>query len=142
MTAKKKIPSIAEQVKAAGESFGKWGRGEKRLRTTIATRDGARSTFSATRPELEAKLKEAENFKGMRAGLGLSQPQFAQLIQATAAAVKQWETGRRAIPRPVQALAELVLTVPEARKHLEAHNSGLSANARSATATAGTRKRA
>jgi DNA-binding transcriptional regulator YiaG len=137
MNAKKKIPSIVEQVKSAGESFAKWGRGEKRLRTTIATRDGKRSVAYTTRLELEAKLKDAEVFKGYRAELGLSQPQFARLIHSTPAAIKQWETGRRAIPSTVRALAELALNIPEARRHLEA-----TAESSATSASASTRKRA
>jgi hypothetical protein len=57
MTARKKTPSIADQAQQGIASLDKWAKGESRLRVTMATRDGKRTTFRATRDELQAKLK-------------------------------------------------------------------------------------
>jgi|GEM_PF-3325782 len=114
----KKIPSIADQVKASG--LDGWARGETRLRTTIVSRDGASHTARMTRPELEEKQLQAKAFQGIRASLDLTQPDFARLIHATPAAVRQWEQARRAIPAPVLALAELARDIPAVRARLEA----------------------
>lgn len=137
MTTKKKIPSIAEQARAGGADFEGWARGDTRLRTTIATKDGRRSTAYLTRVELEAKLQRAQAFKAIRAELELSQPKFARLLHAGPAAVQQWESGRRSIPAPVFALAELAREMPAVRKRLEA-----TAAPMARPATTGTQKRA
>lgn len=138
MTARKKIPSIAEQARQVAAELSGWVRGETRLRTTIATKGGGRTIAHATRPELEAKLQRAKALQAIRADLGMSQPSFAHLIQSTPPAVRQWEQGRRAIPNTVFALAELARAMPAVRKRLEA----MTASASGAAKVAGSRKRA
>jgi DNA-binding transcriptional regulator YiaG len=120
MTTKKKIPSIQEQARKGAEALGKWAKGETRFKATMVYADGSRSTSHVTRDELETKLQRAQAFKAIRADMELSQPQFARLLHAGSAAVQQWEQGRRSIPEPVLALAELARDIPAARKQLEA----------------------
>jgi DNA-binding transcriptional regulator YiaG len=115
---RKKTPSIGDQLAAAAPALKAWGRGEMRLRTTIATKDGGRHTEDLTRAELDAKRAAAEAFRNIRAELGVSQPLFASLLRSTPAAVRQWEQGRRKIPDPVLALAQLVRD-PVVRAKLE-----------------------
>lgn len=104
---RKKTPSIGDQLAAAAPALKAWGRGEMRLRTTIANKDGGRHTESLTRAELDAKREAAEVFRTIRAELDVSQPLFASILHSTPAAVRQWEQGRRKIPDPVLALAQL-----------------------------------
>jgi DNA-binding transcriptional regulator YiaG len=120
MTTRKKIPSIEEQARKGTESLRNWTKGKTRFKATMVYADGSHSTAHVTRDELEAKLQRAQAFKGIRADLELSQSQFARLLHAGAAAVQQWEQGRRAIPDPVLALAELARDIPQARRRLEA----------------------
>jgi DNA-binding transcriptional regulator YiaG len=138
MTTRKKIPSIEEQARKEAESLRGWAKGETRFKATLVYADGSRSTAHVTRDELDAKLKRAQASKGIRADLELSQSQFARLLHAGAAAVQQWEQGRRAIPDPVFALAELARDIPQARRRLEATAAAMVR----ATASVGTQKRA
>ncbi len=137
MTSRKKVPSIEEQARKGAESLRDWAKGKTRFKATMVYADGSRSTTHVTRDELEAKLQRAQAFKNIRADLELSQPQFARLLHAGASAVQQWEQGRRAIPDPVFALAEIARDIPQARRRLEATAAPL-ANAK----TGGIRKRA
>lgn len=138
---KKTIPSAAEQASQGIASMDKWTEGKTRFRVTMATRDGKRTTFKATRAELSAKIEQAQTLKAIRSDLHLSQTGFARLLQAGASAVKQWEQGRRSIPAPVLALAELA-RLPIVRQRLETMAGPIRAPAVRATAAAGTQKRA
>jgi len=134
------IPSVAQQAREGMESLDKWAEGKTRLRVTLATRDGKRTTFRATRDELQAQLKRAQDLKAIRAGMNLSQPGFAHLIRSTPPTVRQWEQGRRAIPEPILTLAKLAREMPAVRKRLEAMAGPAAAPA--TAAASGTQKRA
>ncbi len=120
MTTRKKIPSIEEQARKGVDSLRDWAKGKTRFKATMVYADGSRGTAHVTRDELEVKFQRARAFKDIRANLELSQPQFARLLHASSAAVQQWEQGRRSIPDPVFALAELARDIPQARRRLEA----------------------
>jgi DNA-binding transcriptional regulator YiaG len=120
MTTRKKIPSIEDQALKGVDSLKDWAKGGNRFRTTMIYADGSRTTTHLTRNELEFKLKRAQAFKEIRADLDLSQSQFARLLQAGTSAVQQWEQGRRSIPNPVFALAEIARNIPQARRQLVA----------------------
>ena len=119
MTSRKKIPSIEEQARKGAASLKDWAKGKTRFKATMVYADGSRTTAHVTRDELESKLQRAQAFKGIRADMELSQSQFARLLHAGSAAVQQWEQGRRAIPDPVFALAEIARDIPQARRRLE-----------------------
>lgn len=52
--------------------------------------------------------------KRVRAGLGLSQSEFALLIGISAATLQNWEQGRRRPEGPARALLRIAATHPEA----------------------------
>lgn len=52
--------------------------------------------------------------KRVRAGLGLSQSEFALLIGVSAATLQNWEQGRRRPEGPARALLRIAATHPEA----------------------------
>lgn len=116
---KKRIPSVAVQARKGVAELDKWAKGETRFRITLATKDGSRNTFQATRDELKEKLGRADFLKSIRTELKLSQPGFARLLHTGVSALRQWEQGRRAIPDPVLALADIARAIPKARKRLE-----------------------
>jgi DNA-binding transcriptional regulator YiaG len=121
----KKTPSISEQIRDNAADFEGWVRGDTRFRITIADKNGSRSTFHATRAELEAiKIRRAAAFKEIRSALHLSQARFARLLHVATGTLKGWEIARRAVPEHVYRLAELARDIPAARKHLEATAEG------------------
>ncbi len=120
MSTRKKIPSIEDQARKGATSLKDWAKGKTRFKATMVYADGSRSTTHVTKDELEVKLQRAQAFKGIRADMDLSQSQFARLLHAGSSAVQQWEQGRRAIPDPVFALAEIARDIPQARRRLEA----------------------
>ena len=121
---KKRTPSIVEQARQGIAALDKWAKGETRFRVTMAAKDGTRTTFRATRDELNAKIKRAESFKKIRAEMDLSQPEIAQLLHVGPGTVKGWEIARRAIPENVMVLATLAKEMPAVRKRLEAMTLG------------------
>jgi len=103
----KKTPTIIDQLTGGSAALDAWGRGDARLRTTIVSKDGRRHTQDMNRAELDARRARVEAFKEIRTKLEFSQPQFAGLLHASPAAVRQWEQGRREIPDYILALADL-----------------------------------
>lgn len=59
------------------------------------------------------------NSNGARSDLGLSQVDFARLIEVTPRAVSLWMVGERAVPGPVKAYARLLLTAPLSARQIE-----------------------
>jgi DNA-binding transcriptional regulator YiaG len=119
MNTKKPI-SIAEQLRRGIEGTEKWKSGSLKLRTTIVEGDGTSTTAMMSRADLDLRRQRAALIKSLRAKVGMSQPEFAKLIHVGPAALKQWETTRRAIPEPVLALASLAVSMPSVRTRLAA----------------------
>lgn len=119
MSTKKPI-SIAEQLRRGIEGTEKWKQGSLKLRTTVVEADGTSTTAMMSRADLDVRRKRADLIKALRAKVGMSQPEFAKLIHVGPAALKQWETTRRAIPEPVLVLASLAVSMPSVRTRLAA----------------------
>jgi DNA-binding transcriptional regulator YiaG len=117
--AQKKTMSVAEQLRRGMEGHEKWRSGELKLRTTIVERSGQSHTAAMTKSELDVRMLKAKFIRSLRSQVGMSQPEFASLIHVSPAALRQWETTRRAIPDNVLALASLAATMPSVRIRLE-----------------------
>ncbi len=59
-------------------------------------------------------LVKASTVKEIRAITGLSQPQFAQLIQVDVGTLRNWEQGRREPTGPAKALLRAIKSDPKA----------------------------
>ncbi len=118
MKTKKKLPSIVQQVREAGNDFKAWGNGKKKLRTTIMSADGSRTTSHFTRDEMDEKLKNADLIRTIRSDLKMSQPEFAKLMKVAPATVKSWEISKRNVPPIAIALAQLAHDMPSVRRWL------------------------
>ncbi len=57
---------------------------------------------------------DANSIKVLRAKVGLSQPQFAQLIQVELSTLRNWEQGRREPTGPAKALLTAIKNDPKA----------------------------
>jgi putative transcriptional regulator len=87
-------------LKSAHEAL-EYSRGERNLRTHIATKIPGPPSYSKTK------------IKKIRSSLGLSQAVFATIFGVTTSAVQHWEQGLRSMPAPACRLLNLIEKDPK-----------------------------
>lgn len=86
------------------------------------TLPGLRESLAEMRGGIAARTTTSEQIlvRSVRQALGLSQPQFADLIQTPVATLRDWEQGRFAPPGAVLCLLRIVAKHPEVLTELTA----------------------
>ncbi len=83
---------------------------------------GLRESLAEMREGIAGRTTTPEQIlvRAARQSLGLSQPQFAELIQTPVATLRDWEQGRFTPPGAVVCLLKIALKHPEALAELAA----------------------
>jgi DNA-binding transcriptional regulator YiaG len=97
----------------------------EKYRVTQISKTGLRHSALMTKKQLSAfRIKRLKSIR--KEELGLTQKALAEAVGANLRTLQDWETGRSAMPKPVEILLELMRDMPSVRKRLlepvHAHN--------------------
>ena len=113
----KSIPSLSKQLAQGVKDIKAWKAGKKKFRTHLVEKDGTRTTWMESGTEAKIRKQRLEQFKAMRADLGLSQSEMAGALRVSTKTVQGWEIGNP-IPASGFTMAELLHDLPAVRKRL------------------------